>query len=186
MSFRKIIALGALCAPAALAQSTTAQTPPGTTTTVQSQPQTQPGTTTTVQTQPTPPPAQQPPSTNVVVNPPPASTTGTRVSTYDTPVVVEEHPRRPALAIIAEDALYGGLIGTAIGGGIALIQQDKNNWGRDLAIGAGAGLIAGGVFGAVQAATQSDGPAAHAEVDRAGNGGTIAGRGPGVAVAGRF
>jgi hypothetical protein len=176
VSLRTIIALCALGAPAALAQSTTVQTQPGTSTTVQSQPQ--PGTTTTVQTQP------QAPSTNVVVNPP--QTTSTRVVPAETPVVVEEHPRRSTLAIVASDALYGGLIGAAIGGGVALIQQDKNNWPRDLAIGGGAGLIGGAIFGAVQAASQDDRPVAHAAVDGAGNGGTAPNQGPALLLARRF
>jgi hypothetical protein len=173
VSLRTIIAFCALAAPAALAQSTTVQTEPGTTTTVQ------PGTTTTtVQAQP------QAPSTNVVVNPP--ATTSGRVVATQTPVVVEEHPRRSTLAIVASDALYGGLIGAAIGGGVALIQQDKNNWPRDLAIGGGAGLIGGAILGAVVAASQDDQPVAHAEVDGAGNGGTLPNQGPGLAFARRF
>jgi hypothetical protein len=173
VSLRIVIALCALAAPAALAQSTTVQTQPGTTTTVQ------PGTTTTtVQAQP------QPPSTNVVVNPPPA--TAGRVVATETPVVVEEHPRRSTLAIVASDALYGGLIGAAIGGGVALIQQDKNNWPRDQAIGGGAGLIGGAIVGAVVAASQDDRPVAHAEVDGAGNGGTPLNQGPGFAFARKF
>jgi hypothetical protein len=173
VSLRTIVALCASAAPAALAQSTAVQTQPGTTTTVQSQPQ--PGTTTTVQTQP------QAPSTNVVVNPP-----ASRVVATETPVVVEEHPRRSTLAIVASDALYGGLIGAAIGGGIALIQQDKNNWPRDLAIGGGAGLIGGAIIGAVVAASDDDRPVAHAAVDGAGNGGTPLNQGPGFAFARKF
>ena len=58
-------------------------------------------------------------------------------------------------AIIATDALYGGLAGLAIGGGVALLNND-GNWGRDLAIGAGAGLLIGGIFGAVDAAASAD------------------------------
>ena len=69
----------------------------------------------TVQTQP------QTPSTNVVVNPPATTTTPTRVVATETPVVIEEHPRRSTLAIMATDALYGGLVGAAIGGAVALV-----------------------------------------------------------------
>jgi hypothetical protein len=69
--------------------------------------------------------------------------------------VVEVQTHRSAGAVIAQDALYGGLAGLAIGAGVALISND-GNWGRDLAIGAGAGLIAGGIFGAVDAATMAD------------------------------
>ncbi len=66
--------------------------------------------------------------------------------------------RRSVGSVILYDALYGGLIGVAIGAGVALINNDFNNgnWGRDLAIGGGVGLIAGGVFGAVDVLAYSD------------------------------
>ena len=57
--------------------------------------------------------------------------------------------------MIAQDALYGGIAGLAIGGGVALLTND-GNWARDLAVGAGAGLLIGGIFGAVDAATMVD------------------------------
>jgi hypothetical protein len=63
--------------------------------------------------------------------------------------------RRNPANIILTDALYGGLVGLAIGGGVALVNDDAN-WGRDLAIGAGAGLLIGAVFGAVDAAASAD------------------------------
>lgn len=69
--------------------------------------------------------------------------------------IVEVQTHRSAAAVIAQDALYGGLAGLAIGAGVALIQND-GNWGRDLAIGAGAGLLIGGVYGAVDAASNAD------------------------------
>jgi len=69
--------------------------------------------------------------------------------------VVEVQGRRSPAATIAQDALYGGLAGLAIGAGIALIT-DSGNWGRDLAIGAGAGLLVGAAYGAVEAASVSD------------------------------
>jgi hypothetical protein len=69
--------------------------------------------------------------------------------------VIEVHGRREPISIIAQDALYGGIAGLAIGGGVALLSND-GNWGRDLAVGAGAGLIIGGIFGAVDAASMSD------------------------------
>ena len=68
-------------------------------------------------------------------------------------LTVQTH--RNAGAVIAQDALYGGLAGLAIGGGVALLSND-GNWGRDLAVGAGAGLLIGGIFGAVDVATMSD------------------------------
>ena len=67
--------------------------------------------------------------------------------------------RRSTVSVIASDALYGGLVGLAIGAGVALLSGDFNsggNWGRDLAVGAGAGLIIGGIFGAVDVAANSD------------------------------
>jgi hypothetical protein len=69
--------------------------------------------------------------------------------------VVEVQTRRSAVAVIAQDALYGGIAGLAIGAGVALLNGG-DNWGRDLAIGAGAGLLIGGVFGAIDAAANAD------------------------------
>ncbi len=69
--------------------------------------------------------------------------------------VVEVQAHRSPVAIIATDALYGGLAGLAIGAGVALINSD-HDWGRDLALGAGVGLLAGGVFGAIDAAANAD------------------------------
>ena len=66
--------------------------------------------------------------------------------------LVEVHSERSPVAVIARDALYGGLAGLAIGGGVALLNGG-DNIGRDLAIGAGAGLIVGAIFGAVDAAS---------------------------------
>jgi hypothetical protein len=69
-------------------------------------------------------------------------------------LVEVRHGRSPG-AVIAIDAVYGGLAGLAVGAGVALISND-GNWGRDLAVGAGVGLIAGGVYGAVDAASYRD------------------------------
>jgi hypothetical protein len=66
--------------------------------------------------------------------------------------IVEVQTHRNPGAIILTDALYGGLAGLAIGAGVALIEQD-HNWGRDLGIGAGVGLLVGAAFGAVDAAS---------------------------------
>jgi len=66
--------------------------------------------------------------------------------------IVEVQSTRSPVAVIARDALYGGLAGLAIGGGVALLNGG-DNVGRDLAIGAGAGLIVGAIFGAVDAAS---------------------------------
>ena len=69
--------------------------------------------------------------------------------------VVEVQAHRSPGAIIVQDALYGGLAGLAIGAGVALISSD-HDWGRDLAIGAGAGLLVGGIYGANDAAAYAD------------------------------
>jgi hypothetical protein len=64
--------------------------------------------------------------------------------------VVEVQTHRNPAAVIATDAIYGGIAGLAIGAGVALIEG-SNNWGRDLSIGAGAGLLVGAAFGAIDA-----------------------------------
>ena len=69
--------------------------------------------------------------------------------------IVEVSGRRAPASVILTDAVYGGVAGLAIGGGVALISQDSN-WGRDLAVGAGIGLLVGGIFGAVDAASMAD------------------------------
>jgi len=66
--------------------------------------------------------------------------------------VVEVQTTRNPGAVIARDALYGGIAGLAVGGGIALLNSG-DNWQRDLMIGAGAGLLVGAIFGAVDAAS---------------------------------
>lgn len=157
-----VLALAAGLPVPALAQTTTtvqtepqAAPPPNpppsttTTTTVQTQPSS-----TTVQTQP----AQQPPSstTQVVVNPsdpPPAPATRVRVSAEPDVTTIETRSSTPPLQIIAVDALYGGLIGAVVGGGITLIEQG-NNWQRNLAVGAGVGVLGGVAFGVYDASTR--------------------------------
>ena len=112
--------LSALVAAPVFAQ-TTVDVPPGTTTTVQSQPQQQPPPpNTTVEVQQAPQPAPQQPGTQVVVNPQPqpapaAPPPSSRATRYDTTDVVETHPHRPAMVTIATDALYGGIAGVLIG-----------------------------------------------------------------------
>jgi hypothetical protein len=91
---------------------------------------------------------------------PASASSGARVPPELTPApqsdafrdLVEVHSERSPVAVIARDALYGGLAGLAIGGGVALLNGG-DNVGRDLAIGAGAGLIVGAIFGAVDAAS---------------------------------
>jgi hypothetical protein len=68
--------------------------------------------------------------------------------------VVELQTHRAPVAVIAQDALYGGVAGLAVGAGVALIEG--GNWGRDLAVGGGVGLLVGGIFGAVDAASMAD------------------------------
>ena len=67
--------------------------------------------------------------------------------------VIAVETGRPAAAIILTDALYGGLAGAAIGTGVELING--NDYGRDIAIGAGIGIVAGGIIGAVSVAGTS-------------------------------
>jgi hypothetical protein len=50
--------------------------------------------------------------------------------------VVEVQTHRNTFSIIAQDALYGGIAGLAIGAGVALLQND-GNWVRDLTIARG-------------------------------------------------
>ena len=69
--------------------------------------------------------------------------------------IVEVQSHRTVAAVIATDALYGGIAGLAIGAGVALLEG-SNNWARDLSVGAGAGLLIGGIFGALDAAAVAD------------------------------
>jgi hypothetical protein len=66
--------------------------------------------------------------------------------------LVEVQTHRSPVAVIASDALYGGIAGLAVGAGVALLEN-AHDWGRDLAVGAGVGLIIGAAFGAVDAAS---------------------------------
>jgi len=107
-------------------------------------------TTVTTQQQPEAVPPPPPPSTSTTVttqqNPyPPPTSSVTSVETVPT--------GRSAVAIVATDALYGGLAGVAIGGGVTLIDQG-DHWQRDLMVGAGIGILAGAAFGIFEAATQ--------------------------------
>src|SRR5207249_3392800 len=61
---------------------------------------------------------------------------------------------RSAVAIIATDALYGGVAGAVVGAGITLIDNG-NNWARNLMLGAGIGILAGAGYGVYEAATQA-------------------------------
>jgi hypothetical protein len=76
----------------------------------------------------------------------------------DDTVGVESRPQgRSAVKIIAVDALYGGVAGGLVGGGITLIDQG-NNWARNLMVGAGIGVLVGAAYGVFESATQSTGP----------------------------
>jgi hypothetical protein len=142
-----IAAFAGLAAPAFAQTTTTVQTQP------QAVPPPPPTTTTTVQTQPAPAP-----STQVVVNPsdapPPPPAARVRVAADRDVTTVETRDNPPPLQIVAVDALYGGLIGTVIGGGVTLIESG-NNWQRDLAVGAGVGVLAGAAFGVYDASSRS-------------------------------
>ncbi|TMA85326.1 MAG: hypothetical protein E6J63_20235 [Deltaproteobacteria bacterium] len=160
----KILALAVACVGLpALAQTTT---------TVTSEPQQPaeqpppPTTTTTTTTQPQPQPPTS--STQVVVNPsdpgyaPPPPRTTVR-SDEDVGGVTTLPSGRSAVAIIATDALYGGVGGALIGAGVTLIDQG-NNWARNLMLGAGIGVLAGAGYGVYEAATQP--PPRRAVADR--------------------
>src|SRR5512140_2019003 len=152
-----ILALAlALVAFPALAQTTTTVTTPSQ---QEAPPPPPPSTSTTVTTQTTP---QAPPSggTTVVVNPndpnyvpPPPPSSRTQVRVDEDTGVVSAPSGRSAVAIIATDALYGGVAGGLIGGGVTLIDQG-NNWARNLMVGAGIGILAGAAYGVYESATQ--------------------------------
>jgi hypothetical protein len=102
-----------------------------------------------------PAPAPQAPApSSVVVTPPPAppprAVVVDRGERRSSTVIVDDRPRRRSpMATIATNALYGGAAGAILGTGVALIEQD--NYVRDIMIGAGVGVIAGGIVGGVMA-----------------------------------
>lgn len=110
-------------------------------------------TTTTVTTQPqqqaAPPP---PPNTRVAV---------------DSDAAIETRaPQRAPVAVVATDAVYGGLAGLLVGSGVTLIDQGSH-WQRDLMVGAGIGIIAGAAYGIYEVASASSpGPVVRAAADR--------------------
>lgn len=55
--------------------------------------------------------------------------------------------RRNPMSVVAINALYGAAAGAVVGVGVALIEGD--NWGRDITVGAGLGVLAGAVVGGV-------------------------------------
>jgi hypothetical protein len=83
-----------------------------------------------------------------VVNPPPAPPPQTVVVSRAPPI----EPRNP-LATVALDAAYGGAAGLLVGTGWALIERN-DEWGRDLAVGAGLGIIIGAGVGIFQAVSE--------------------------------
>jgi hypothetical protein len=134
-----LLAIALLAAPAFAQTTTTVTTDP--------QPAEQPP--------PPPPPA---PSTQVVVNPSdpnaPAPPPRTRLRVADEAPAVETIPSgRGAVGIVATDALYGGIAGALIGGGVTLIDQG-NFWQRDIMVGAGVGVLVGAAYGVYEAAVQ--------------------------------
>lgn len=99
--------------------------------------------------QPNPPPPANPPSSTTIVNPPPGYEPGPSYAQDE--VVVRRRPPRDPVMTVATDALYGGLAGLLIGFGVGLVNN-WDHWERDLTVGAGVGILAGGAVGAVQAA----------------------------------
>jgi hypothetical protein len=116
-------------------------------------------TTTTVTTQQAPSDPPPPPSTTTTtvtsdpgyVPPPPPRTTVR--SDDDVGGVTVAPSGRSAVAIIATDSLYGGVAGVLVGAGITLIDNG-NNWGRNLMVGAGVGILVGAAYGIYEAASQ--------------------------------
>ncbi|HUC07935.1 MAG TPA: hypothetical protein VMR96_07570 [Solirubrobacterales bacterium] len=78
-------------------------------------------------------------------------------------VVEVQSSRRPAGAIVLTDAIGGAVVGTAVGGGVALyrrfVENGSNgqwgNWQRDLALGAAIGLGAGLIVGVIDASANA-------------------------------
>lgn len=117
-----------------------------TSTTVTTQQPPPPSSSTTVTTQPAPAPQ---PGTQVVVNPGTSTTTTTAAPAPATSVETVRSGRSAA-AIVATDALYGGVAGALVGGGVALINSG-NNWQRDLMVGGGVGVLVGAAVGVFEA-----------------------------------
>jgi hypothetical protein len=69
------------------------------------------------------------------------------------------------MAVIFRDAAFGMLAGAAVGGAVGA-AADSKNWGRDLAIGAGAGLLLGILIGAYDSANSGPRISVHADVDQ--------------------
>ncbi|HET7755337.1 MAG TPA: hypothetical protein VFK85_15620 [Anaeromyxobacteraceae bacterium] len=87
-------------------------------------------------------------------------------------VVVQDRTRSP-IKIVLTDMLYGGGAGALVGLGVSLIEQD--NYARDVLIGTGVGLIAGGVVGGFHAYSTETGSSALAQSSFARDGlGTLA------------
>lgn len=105
-------------------------------------------------------------ATGIQVSPPPARVT------YPQSTVVQDGTRSP-IRIVLTDMLYGGGAGALVGLGVSLIEQD--NYARDVLIGAGVGLIAGGVVGGFHAYSTETGSSALAQSSFARDGlGTLA------------
>jgi hypothetical protein len=75
-----------------------------------------------------------------------------RQDTVRQETVVVERPveTRSPMGIVATDALYGGVAGLLVGGGIALVNSG-DTWERDVMVGTGAGLLVGAAVGTVHA-----------------------------------
>jgi hypothetical protein len=76
-------------------------------------------------------------------------------------VVAVEREHRSTAGIILKDTVAGGLVGSAVAGGVILYNMgidgnDDYNWERTLAWGAVAGLGAGLLFGVIDAASGPD------------------------------
>ncbi|MFL5299399.1 MAG: hypothetical protein ACJ79R_03535 [Anaeromyxobacteraceae bacterium] len=88
-----------------------------------------------------------PPPPTVNVNPPAVGTYG---QAYPPPTVERQGESRSSLEVVAIDAAYGALAGLLVGAGVALIANN-DDWGRDLMIGTGAGILVGAAVGGIHA-----------------------------------
>lgn len=92
---------------------------------------------------------------------PPTPSSQTSFQQQEVPTV---ETRPSAGGIIVRDAFGGAVLGAAVGGGVAAyrryVENGSNgtwgNWQRDVLLGAGIGLAAGLVLGAVDAASNAD------------------------------
>jgi hypothetical protein len=100
------------------------------------------------------------------VSPPPATTYP------QTSTVTTEEARRSPLRIVLTDMMWGAGAGALVGLGVGLIDQE--DYSRKVLIGAGFGLIAGGLFGGYHAYSETTGKGPMARANARDGLGTLA------------